>query len=102
MVLILLIFFTCLGSASAISDNDLHNFSSDISSGSDISSNSQENLEISSINEDLIILNEYSGDYGDNIEDSAAEKDGMLQDSKDEMSGNTFSLADDSIATCDN
>ena len=79
MVLILLIFFTCLGSASAISDNDLHNFSSDISSGSDISSNSQENLEISSINEDLIILNEYSGDYGDNIEDSAAEKDGMLQ-----------------------
>lgn len=102
MVLILLIFFTCLGSASAISDNDLHNFSSDISSGSDISSNSQENLEISSINEDLIILNEYSGDYGDNIEDSAAEKDGMLQDSKDEMSGNTFSLADDSIAICDN
>ena len=70
MVLILLIFFTCLGSASAISDNDLHNFSSDISSGSDISSNSQENLEISSINEDLIILNEYSGDYGDAICDN--------------------------------
>ena len=102
MVLILLIFFTCLGSASAISDNDLHNFSSDISSGSDISSNSQENLEISSINEDVIILNEYSGDYADNIEDAAAEKDGMLQDSKDEMSGNTLSLADDSIAICDN
>ncbi len=96
MVLILLIFFTSLGSAVASSDNDLHNFSSVISSDSDISLNSPEDMESSIINNDLLVSNEDSPMSGDNSVDFTAENAEMSQDSKNSLSGNALGLADDS------
>ena len=94
MVLILLIFFTSLGSAVASSDNDLSDLSRDISSDStsDISLNSDilldnpEDLESSSIDDDSAISTDEKIGSEDSNEDSIIKEDSNAVDSTDDSS----------------